>query len=101
MEKKSPRKMRLTTSIAEPTADPAPKPVCRTSAAANCSNMLKPLDLAQRAESRPELLSEHGRLLPGREMPALRHPIVVDQMGIGGARPTLRRGVDLVRKSAD
>src|SRR5205085_7367561 len=37
-------------------------------------------NLAQRAESRPELLSEHGRLLPRREMPALGHTIIVDQL---------------------
>ena len=55
----------------------------------------------QRPERRPHLLGEHLRLFPGREVAALRQPVVVDQLGIGALRPAARSGVDLVREDAD
>jgi hypothetical protein len=40
------------------------------------------------------------RLLPGREVPAFREPVVMDELGVGSFRPTPRGRIDLVRKGA-
>ena len=53
------------------------------------------------SERRSKLFREELRLLPGREVPALGQPIVVDQLREGFLGPAARRGIDFVRKSAD
>ena len=55
----------------------------------------------QRPERSPHLLDEQRGLLPGREMPALGQPVIVNQLGVGPFRPTARGGIDLVWKGAD
>src|SRR5262245_37275447 len=57
--------------------------------------------LAQRAESCADLFGERLRLLPGREVPALRQPVVVNQVGIGFLGPAPRRRIELVGKDTD
>lgn len=54
--------------------------------------------LAQRPESGPQFGAEQLGLLPGSEMSALLHPIVVNEVAVGALRPALRRLVDLSRK---
>src|SRR5688500_10491728 len=56
--------------------------------------------LPKRPKSVADLLREDLRLLPGREVPAFREPVVVNQLGIGFFGPTPRHLIELVRKDA-
>src|SRR4051794_35765401 len=47
--------------------------------------------LAQGPEPRANLVAEQLRLLPSREVPALVELVVMDELGVCGLRPTLRR----------
>src|SRR5262245_18314356 len=58
------------------------------------------LGSAQGAEGFAELGGEQLRLLPGREVPALGEPVVVNQVGVGFLGPAARGGVDLVGEDA-
>src|SRR3989337_2873357 len=58
------------------------------------------LRLPKRPKSVADLLREDLRLLPGREVPAFREPVVVNQLGIGFFGPTPRHLIELVRKDA-
>jgi hypothetical protein len=40
------------------------------------------------------------RLLPSREVPAFKKPVVMNELGVGSFRPTQRGRIDLVRKGA-
>src|SRR5688500_3294597 len=55
---------------------------------------------AQRPEAYAYLFAEQLRLFPGREVPALVELVVMDEVGIGLLRPTLRHLIELVRKDA-
>ena len=57
--------------------------------------------LAKRPEARADLFREQLRLLPGRKVPALVDLVVVDEIGIGLLRPTLRHLIELVRGRED
>src|SRR5258708_15499644 len=56
--------------------------------------------LPKRPEARAKLFGKELRLFPGGEMTALRHLVVVDEIGIGPLRPVPRRLVEFVREDA-
>src|SRR5262245_37704832 len=56
---------------------------------------------AERPEGGSHLLGEQLQLLPGREVTALREPVVVDQVRVRALGPAPRRAVDLVWEGAD
>src|SRR4051812_35843844 len=56
--------------------------------------------VAQRSETRAQLLGEERRLFPGREVPAFVELVVVNEFGIRALCPTLGCRTDLVWKDA-
>src|SRR4051794_3943213 len=57
--------------------------------------------LPHRPESGAKLRAEELGLFPGREVPALGDPVVVNEVGVRLLRPALRSLVELLREDAD
>src|SRR6476660_6303882 len=60
-----------------------------------------PCSSPQRPERRPDLRRQGLRLLPGCDMAALVHLVVVDELGVGAFGPAQRGRIQLVREDRD